>query len=368
VAGVHRPSGHFASGDMLTLTYRRMAKGDLSGTREHARPSALPPPPTKWEPRMSESPFPYIVGMNRSGTTLLRAMLASHPDLTIPEEAQFRVDMSSDYRRYERADGLDQEAFLTDLCRHPTFGWWGLGCDEIRALLREESPESFADAMRVLFRHCARMEAKTRYGDKTPAAVGALPRLAQLFPEARFIHLIRDGRDVALSHVATETGIKRVAEVAVIWKDLVERGHIDGGSLGPQRYRELRYEQLVEDPEGVLRYLCEFIELDFDSQMLRYFERPLEVLGRTQVADLPIHKTLYLPPTKGLRDWHAQMSRRDVEVFEAIAGDLLEELGYERAVLSVTTTMRSRAGFARTYLWAKRQASRLVRRPGRESN
>jgi hypothetical protein len=94
--------------------------------------------------------------------------------------------------------------------------------------------------------------------------------------------------------------------------------------------------------------------------MLRYFERPLEILGSTQ-QDLAIHQALYLPPTKGLRDWREQMSRSDLEIFEAIAGDLLGELGYERAVSPVTPSMRSKARLLRAYVSGKQQARRLVR-------
>lgn len=303
-------------------------------------------------------PVPHIVGVSRSGTTLLRAMLASHPDLAIPEEADFRLSMSVDPRRYERSDGLDLEAFLSDLLRDPHFHWWGLSESEVRSALREAAPRSFADAMRALFRHCALMEGKTRYGDKTPQALQVLPRLAGLFPEARFIHIIRDGRDVALSHIHTEGFIRSVGEVALIWKKRIEQGQRGGSVLGPERYREVRYERLVEDPEGVLRSLCEYIELDFHRSMLRYFERPLEVLGPTQ-QDIHAHGSLHLPPTKGLRDWREQMSRNDLETFEAIAGDLLEGLGYERSVPFVTARMRFRAGLVRGYAASKKLAKNV---------
>jgi hypothetical protein len=84
------------------------------------------------------------------------------------------------------------------------------------------------------------------------------------------------------------------------------------------------------------------VELDFHPDMLRYYERPLEVLGSTQEG-IPAHASLHLPPTKGLRDWRTQMSKRDRETFEAIAGDVLERLGYKRSVPVVPTRIRLRA-------------------------
>jgi hypothetical protein len=313
---------------------------------------------------MSEPPFPYIVGVERSGTTLTRAMLTSHPDLDITEEAPFRVDMSLKHARYEQPQGVDIEAFVSDLCRDRFFSYWGLSEDEVRRLLRGTAPPTYSDAMRAVFRHRAQVVGKTRYGDKTPSAVNFLPLLAQLFPEARFIHVIRDGRDVALSQVNVESGRHSVGDVALEWKAQIERGQRDGGTLGSKRYREIRYEELVDDPERVVRSLCEFVELEYDPCMLRYHERAEAIVGSPETA--PFDRNIYLPPTKGLRDWRHQMRKRDLETFETIAGDLLQKLGYERAVPLVTARMRRRADVVRALAAAKRTARQVLKRRRRK--
>jgi hypothetical protein len=310
------------------------------------------------DPR-TDTPVPFIVGVSRSGTTLLRAMLASHPDLSIPEEADFLVTMSLQPRRYERTDGFDLETFLTDLLEDPHFRSWGVSEKEARTALSEVAPRSLADAMRALFIHCARRDGKTRYGNKTPQAVEAIPRLAQLFPEARFIHIIRDGRDVALSHIHTVGFMRSVGEVALLWRAGIEQGQIAGRLIGTNRYREVRYEDLVERPAEALRPLCEYVELDFHPAMLRYFERPLEILGSTQQG-IPAHESLHLPPTKGLRDWRTQMSKRDLETFEAIAGDVLDRLGCERSVPLVPARSRLRATLVRAYVSTKTFAKERI--------
>jgi hypothetical protein len=309
---------------------------------------------------MRELPFPYIVGMTRSGTTLLRAMLASHADLDIPDEAPFVIDMSLSPERYEGSDGLDLQAFVSDLRRHRSFRAFGLPEDEVRSILQQEDPRSFSDAIRSLFRaHAAKLN-KSRYGHKTPSAVNLMPHLSDLFPEALFIHMIRDGRDVALSHTSIESGIHTVGEVAVLWKNVVTRGRTDGETLGPERYLEVQYEDLVDDPESVLRTVCGALELSFEGAMLRYYERATEIIGSPEEA--PLHKSVYLPPTTGLRDWRRQMSRSDVETFEAVAGDLLAELGYERAMPRVPARMRVKAIMVRFYVSAKQHAKRVLRR------
>src|SRR5207249_10825286 len=150
---------------------------------------------------VTEQPFPFIVGAARSGTTLLRAMLTSHPEVDIPDESQWRVDMSARHGRYERPGGFDVDLFITDLFAEKSFEWFGMTKDEVRRALDSAGPATFADAVRAIFRfHVARAR-KTRSGDKTPPAIATMPMIGALFPETRFLHVIRDGRDVALSHV-----------------------------------------------------------------------------------------------------------------------------------------------------------------------
>ena len=155
-----------------------------------------------------------------------------------------------------------------------------------------------------------------------------LRRLARLFPEARFVHIIRDGRDVVLSYQSVTWGPATATEAAVRWRENVRRGRRDGRRLGPDRYREIRYEELVADPEPLLRSLCEFLEFEWDGAMLHHQAAADAVIAATRFP--AAHQRLLLPPTRGLRDWRRDMPERDVAAFEAIAGDLLHELGYGR--------------------------------------
>ena len=116
-------------------------------------------------------------------------------------------------------------------------------------------------------------QGKARYAEKTPINVLHIELLADVFPEARFIHLIRDGRDVALSYLDTDFGASSLPEAAVQWRRFVRKGRRSGARVGAHRYQEVRYEDLVADPDTVLRSLCEFIDLPFDPSMLRYHER-----------------------------------------------------------------------------------------------
>jgi hypothetical protein len=174
-------------------------------------------------------------------------------------------------------------------------------------------------------------------GDKTPRYVRSIPLLHALFPQARFVHLIRDGRGTALSLLNWRKAAKLarnfptwkehpVTTAALWWEWQVLLGREARDSLGPGLYHEARYEALVADASGGLEPLCAFLDLPFDEEMPRYHE------GRQRDEDGLSAKSAWLPPTPGLRDWRRQMAAEDIERFEAAAGDLLEELGYLRAV------------------------------------
>jgi hypothetical protein len=310
-----------------------------------------------------ESCFPFFVGRGRSGTTLLRSMFDSHPEMAIPYESHFPVAMGMSRSIYEKADGFDTEQFLADLFAHFAFKRWGIPEDEVRNtfLETENSQLTLADALRLTYRTYARHHGKERYGEKTPGFVVCIPLLAALFPESRFIHVIRDGRNVALSYLDGGWGPKNLVEAAMYWKRFVQKGRRDGQQLGSQRYTEVRYEHLVEDPETELRRLCSFIGLDLNDQMMRYFDRrdvvPSRLVPRLEAA----HQNLLKPPTPGLRDWRRQLSSKDAALFDVVAGDLLQELGYERASEGITagTYVRAAAGWVGVQ---KRRAMRRARR------
>ena len=275
------------------------------------------------------APFLFIVARGRSGTTLLRAMFDAHPDMAIPNESHFVVQFAKRRSRYETPGGFDLDRFTDDLFRHWAFRRWDVPASFVREQCESARPDDYAAAVRGLYAAYARHHGKTRYGDKTPSYVLSIDLLAALFPEARFVHLIRDGRDVALSYLDTDFGSRTLPQAAIYWDRFVRAGRASGMRLGPTRYREIRYEDLVREPATVLTSLCSFAGLPFDARMLRYHER-----AHTWASGLSHrehHRNLHKPPTAGLRDWRRDLSRKDVQVFEALAGDLLAELGYERS-------------------------------------
>ena len=312
------------------------------------------------------SVFPFFVGCGRSGTTLLRAIFDSHSDLAVVHESTFVPELARRRRRYERIDGFATELLVDDVWQvgsrrarstAPAPDWLGgLRREELREALHRASPGDYAEAVRVIFATYAGHHAKARYADKTPLYVIHIPLLAALFPESRFVHIVRDGRDVALSVLEMPWGPSTLDDAALWWKESVTSGREAGARLGVERYREIRYEELIEDPEARVRELSAFVELPFQDRMLRYFERADRIVGETRFPDR--HSRLFLPPTRRLRDWRSQMPPRDQQAFGVMAGGLLAELGYETG--SRPRSAGERLAAYRRYLTAA--ATRVARR------
>jgi hypothetical protein len=279
-----------------------------------------------------------VVGLPRSGTTLLRLMLDAHPQLAIPAETHFVPDLI----KAARQDDATPESLHEVVTQSRHWADFGLDPSELLERLRAIDPPNAGDAIRAFFSLYAEQQGKPRWGDKTPAYVMAMRRIQRALPEAGFIHLIRDGRDVALSRADRAISVPPVTKVAQRWKKRITEARRDAPHL--DRYLEVRYEDLVLDPEPALRRICEFAALPWDEAMLDYHERAEDRLqemsgelraeeGKTRQPEgyrVAVHAPTREPPDPAkVARWRTQMSDEDRAAFESIAGGLLAELGYE---------------------------------------
>jgi hypothetical protein len=274
---------------------------------------------------MPESPF-FIVGCPRSGTTLLRWLLCAHPRLTVPGESHFIPHF---WRAY--GDPANAEA-ATKLAARV------LGLERIARWDTGLKPRDFADVrsyrdfLHRLFAPILERENRVRWGDKTPHYVQEIPTLAGLFPDARFIHIYRDGRDVALSWLAARMEPGNVYKAASLWNGWVRQGRADGARLSPGQYMEVRYETLIENPEQIMPEVCRFLGEEFDAAVLRPKAGNMKA-GRVRQPIFGARSAAFVSKTEivpGNHDkWREQMQPRDRVLFESVAGGLLDDLGYE---------------------------------------
>lgn len=310
---------------------------------------------------MANKVFPMLVGCGRSGTTLIRNVLDTHPDLAITHEAHFVGPLARVRMRFETDSGLLIEPFLEAIYGDPNFVRQGVDREQLTVSMQSDRPLDYADAVRRVFSIYAAAHDKALYGDKTPGSVSHMKLLAKLFPEARFIHIIRDGRAVALSYMERpEWGPDTAAEAAHHWLSRVERGRAAGKNLGSGRYLEVRYEDMVSDPESATRKMCRFLELDYAVEMLNYQESSAQLIAASKNPGAFIN--LAKPVTKDLRDWTVEMNDTDQLVFEAIAGHLLKDLGYPVDSSSPSIGIRLRMGAAAASWQSKRVSAAISRK------
>jgi hypothetical protein len=274
-------------------------------------------------------PF-FIVGVHRSGTTLLRYMFNSSPNIYIPEECNFIPEFFGKNPREQlgqkRVEFLLQRVF-TQHRQQFSREWQGDPPDsaEFFKLMTAPTPAGFLDALYTLY---ARQHGAGRWGDKTPFHTSYIELLHQIFPTAKFIHIIRDGRDVGLSMLErfgpNEFHVDRFF-VARNWVRRIRHAQAAGRRLGPAFYTEVRYAALVENPEAELKRLCDFVGEPFVPVMAQP-----QKLGRQQIPDgEPWHGRIReAPSNKRVGKWQTQMSQADLWMFQRIAGGLLAELGF----------------------------------------
>lgn len=268
-------------------------------------------------------PAPFVVGAARSGTTMLRLMLDAHSELAIPPETLFVPELID----AAKEPGADPAQLAEMLVAQQNFEDFGMDRDEIAQAFAGIEPFEVGNAIRAFFSLYAAKQGKPRWGDKTPAYALCMRKIQRNIPEARFIHLIRDGRDVRLSQLGRGSDHPTPGQHAKRWRRRVQKTRDQ--SEGVPHYIEVRYEDLVTDTEPQLRRLCEFCGLKWDAEMLRFHERAASRLEEIP-RPMPHHRLTSEPPRKDrIAQWRTKMSASDQASFEDEAGDLLAELGYE---------------------------------------
>ncbi len=318
-----------------------------------------PAEPKSFSPILSgdsglHAPAPIIVGAARSGTTLLRLMLDAHPDLAVTHEAGFIPSVANLINPFSRMfyvrmknrawRFLDRGALREELFRTITeFGNWDdlhLSRSEFGQALRAIEPFSLADGIRAFFRLYAQRFQKSHWGEKTPFYVRHLRSIESVLPEAYFIHLIRDGRDVAvsskgLSFVPNNHDVKAMA---TNWADTIVTARKQARHC--RHYIEVRYEDLIPYTSSELQKICAFINLTYEPRMEHYYETARERMGDlgpgsnrsfgSTDARLESHRLVFQSPEPArIGRWKREMSKADLASFSRIAGPLLTKLGYE---------------------------------------
>jgi hypothetical protein len=269
----------------------------------------------------SQAPF-FLLGAARSGTTLLRLMLNHHPRLAVPPESHFLLPVLAEIPIGRALTPREVERAADLIVQHPRFRTWHVPEGLLRSELARLGAVGLAELVDRVYRLEISRTDKPRWGDKTPAYSPLWSRLAELFPGALFLHLIRDGRDVSASLARVGWHGRTEYERARYWASRVEMAHDCLRRLGPERCLLVRYEDLVRGPEDTLRAICRFLGEGFDPEMLRFHT---DAGDHVSDFDGPVHTKLVRPPrASDAERWRTEGPRLRILLFEAVAGAALD--------------------------------------------
>lgn len=300
-------------------------------------------------------PLQFIIGCPRSGTYLLSNILDQSVQIAIPTETHFiplfdryaflAGDLQNPRARIRLLKAIYAflEIWLTraeiernfdEMLQHSLLATHG----DFEQIIRES--HSYAEMVLAIYERYATLKGAEYYGDKS-AFFQHIPleRIDHAVnQQAKFIHIVRDGRDVCLSWMKLMVGPKNLAIAARAWRDHIV-GKRQWGTLHPDRYCEIRYEDLLENPERETRRICEFIGIEFKSEMLQFHQGEMA----QAIANSSTHAMLGKPIDSSNREkWRLHMTPEDVAFFEWLAGKELAKLGYTVNAVQPTHAQRFR--------------------------
>jgi hypothetical protein len=276
-------------------------------------------------PAGASDPF-FIVGNDRSGTTMLRLILDRGPDVAIPPESMYLTDFASAFDDGVAADAAGARELAERVWNHPKVLLWELPGAPPQVPPGLSAQDAYRLIVEAPFRAYAARHGKARWADKTPHYVHHVDHLLRVWPRARFVVLVRDGRDVALSLRRMPFGPNNAWAAAQWWAR--------GIRAGERAQREhagavltVRYEDLARDPEREVTRTCEFLDLAYTPEMLAIERADRSKIVPEQASWFP---TLFDGiNTRAVGRWRREMSARDQRVFAALAGPELARLGYD---------------------------------------
>ena len=279
------------------------------------------------ESNLSCIPF-FIIGSGRSGNTLLRSILSGNSDISIPPES-YRIPFA--IKKFHIFNNRDWEDIVPQVLKEfedcKEFYTWEIDIRDAQKRL-----ENIADSKRTLSNifdelFCTYAEKHSPgskiWGDKTPMNTLYLDWIGTVFPRSKFIHIIRDGRDVASSYLKMER-YDTILEAANRWINSIESAQSFGSKI-KENYIEIRYEELVTKPEEVIKDTCDFLDIDYDSKMLDHTKQ-VKKLGDT---DKEHHSNLSKPiSSDSVGKWRNNLSESDQESITKLLHKHLQRLGY----------------------------------------
>ncbi len=261
----------------------------------------------------------FILGAPRSGTTFLASLLEK-TDYGAPFETHFitkyykKLADYGDINKYQNFSRL-----LVDILGERTVQQWALSFDHEKFFEELGSDVSYAQLVNKLCLKAAQLKGLNSWGDKTPNYLKDIDILYELFPDSKYIYIVRDGRDVALSLLEKDWGPNNIYYCARYWRDLNQNNQcLDSLQAANNLYR-LKYESLVDNVELHVKEIYAFLDIAYDEKEL------IELVKTVRPGNY--------------NKWKKYMTPRQVDTFDRIASDTLKRFGYEVSTDDVTVSL-----------------------------
>lgn len=295
---------------------------------------------------LSDRPI-VIVGCARSGTTLLQAMVHSHPRLAMPPENRFVMPVYRGRNDFgDLREAANRDAVVDAIAAKGTkFRDLGVSRDALRRRAHEVPP-TIGSLLGAALELYARRFDKQRWGDKRPNYIQDLDAVLALFPDAQVVHVVRDGRDCVASLKRMPWWTFGYPASVYKWARAIDTGLRAREELRPDQYHEVRYEELVADPATELGALCAFLGEDFDPAMLEHHRSSEEKVPEYKDWHEQVHRPV---SQSAVQRWQRDLDADEIRLFEHVAGEQLDAMGYERSLgrFHRGPSLRSRRAYRR---------------------
>lgn len=284
-----------------------------------------------------KNPPIFIIGNPRSGTTLFRLMLSAHPNIYIAQECGF---LEYFYDKYKNFDGQKKiiDNFIEDVLNSKKIEFWNLDKNGLKEFIYNKSPNSYKELAASVYEYYGKKNYpnKSRWGDKNNYYLHHIEKIYNIYPEAQFLHIVRDGREVVRSYLDLKKNEnnskyapdlpKTIRTAIKDWVHNLSEINASFKKINSDNIFEFRYEDLVVNPKETLLKICNFLNEPFSKNMIYYNKNnidkePQEFDEWKKTLDKGLVKTK-------IDKWKNKLNNNEVKTIEEIAHDMLIRYKY----------------------------------------
>lgn len=280
----------------------------------------------------------FIIGNPRSGTSVFRLMLTNHKNICIPPECGYIQWWHNKYNEISANSELSLIDFISDLSTSKKIETWNLDYENLKNLISKSVAKSYADYCKLIIQQYSNQNNPDKnlkyFGDKNNYYVHHLDLLKRIFPDAFFVFIFRDPRDLACSYLDF-LSLKsdspfipklpdKIDEIIQEWKSNNTKIIEFQKKLNRENFFNVKYEDLIINTENTLEYLCQSLNLEFDPNMMQYYlhnDEPEQLMDWKK-------KTMLPPDKSSIGRYKSVLKKEQIQFIESECKDLMIKFGY----------------------------------------